>query len=364
MTVSKEEWYSSEQYKITDESYNNYVVSQISGFAVGYKSFTCTNASEKCDYNTSICPQGYDCQLDIIGNTVKDYKCVTIGNINDKCNGDEYCDHGLMCENSTKTCQNIKFASLGEECSKESDCSDILTCENGICINKNNNCKDYFGCTLRQFCKNGKCFELKKPGEQCEYNMDLEECEPFYTCQSFNITNGSIGKCVSVILNMSLGQPCEHLYECDFVKNQVCLNKTCVQYVPNNQTTSCIGNPDICDDFSICSLDDGKCYLNLMPNKYLHYANFYQNCLFKYNCSIVENSRSPNSCFSKYCSKEICEYHSIYSRIFGICNAKTYCRYKESNNEHSYSSQIPSSSIKINSSLMLLFSSLFIILSL
>ncbi|KAN0025048.1 hypothetical protein ACTFIV_009460 [Dictyostelium citrinum] len=280
----------------------------------------CLKENEICDdgiYRGS-CSYDTTCFYNSSLPTYQIRKCTKYLREGDECSLiDDLCIRGTDClldKNNDYRCLDNSFASAGEECELDSDCiTKELVCINGICqIKPLKDCEhDSDNCNYNEYCSCGDgsecmCKIKKDEGGVCTFDS---HCSYGLTCEN--------GVCTSYQF-IGLGFSCtSSSYKiCDYNKGLYCSNNICQKFVepspsscnPNATTTQC-------SSYQTCSCSDNKCYQSEeYPPDGKILSEELMKCAFDNECSTSVNIYSSESCLSKNCRKEICNYYKGYYR--------------------------------------------------
>ncbi|EGC36937.1 hypothetical protein DICPUDRAFT_54296 [Dictyostelium purpureum] len=257
--------------------------------------YTCKEEGQTC--NGDIFGIG-DCKDDLICGTDKDdatlQRFVCQKPSLDGCVDSTVCDIGLLCDlGGSYKCEDIRFAGVGEGCSKENDCSSGNKCEGGFCKSNNTECLSYLDCKGSETCDlEGKCIPEVSIGGECTAD---------YQCGRVSFCSKFTNKC-TLISSVADGEKCSGDFNCKLFSK--CVDGVCSQgqliSSSDDKVSNCSLSTDTsCEIGAYCECSSGLCkkFPNSPSQIYLDKIT----CMKKNNCQMVENLHSKSSCFTKHC---------------------------------------------------------------
>ncbi|KAK5578033.1 hypothetical protein RB653_002984 [Dictyostelium firmibasis] len=276
--------------------------------------FKCLKEGEECvpdGFKIGSCSNGLVCGSDP-NNEFEKYSCIEPKRYGEPCVDSSVCDIGLLCSPETNQCDNIKFASIGELCSRDLDCSeniDKVSCIDGYCKSKSNKCTSDNECQGGFACIDSECIFAIQLNQSCSGSS--------VACDSLAFCSESTQLC-SLPYSLNLNDSCtfndDFDYQCK--PNLTCSKKgNCIESLNGSSSTSGSNETNkeekcsmkSCGIGKYCDCDSGKC----LNDAYDHFEHLMSKteCIIKNRCRMVENLYSRSSCFTKHCKYIDIEIH-------------------------------------------------------
>ncbi|KAM9965800.1 hypothetical protein ACTFIR_005975 [Dictyostelium discoideum] len=267
------------------------------------KCFKCLKEGEECvtdGFKIGSCSDGLLCGSDP-NNEFEKYVCIQPKRYGESCVDSSVCDIGLLCSEANQ-CDNIRFSSVGEQCSRDQDCSlgvDKVSCIDGFCKLKSNTCTSDNECQGGFACVDSQCVFSIQLNQSCS-GSDV-------ACDTLAFCSESTQLC-SLPYSLDLNETCtfndDFDYQCK--PNLTCSKKgNCIESLNdsnsinenNNSEKQCSINS--CGIGKYCDCNSGKC----LNDTYDHFEHLTKKteCIIRNRCRMVENFYSRSSCFTKHC---------------------------------------------------------------